>query len=169
MAWLLPLAFTLVEVEQWNIVAFLQARFPGVAAVNAAHFRVTMFVGVLIGWLWTRAAMRARSARRAAFGILPFAAIGVLEALLHAFGTVYFRAYVPGTVMALTVFAPASLLLARHAWRDGLVPRAYIVTLAVFVLLDFGAHIMVDHDVDVAYKLGAGERFGAALARLVGQ
>src|SRR5258705_541864 len=36
------------------------------------------------GWLWTRAAMRARSARRAAFGILPLVAIGLFEPLSHA-------------------------------------------------------------------------------------
>jgi hypothetical protein len=168
MAWLLPLGFTLLEVEQWNIVAFCQAQFPRLPATNAAYMRVTMFAGVLIGWLWTRAAMRARSARRAAFGILPFAAIGLLEALFHACATVYFRAYVPGTVMALTVLGPASFLLTRRAWRDGLVPRAYPVALAVLVLLDFGFWL-IRPEVNLANKLEAGERIGAALARFVGQ
>jgi hypothetical protein len=168
MAWLLPLGLALQEAEQWNIVAFCQTQFPGVAAASAAHMRVTMFAAVLIGWLWTRAAMRARSARRAAFGILPFAAIGLLEALLHAYGAAYFRAYVPGMVMALTVLGPASLLLARHAWRDALVPRAYVVALAVFVLLDFGDKL-IRPEVNLANKMDAAERIGATLARLVGQ
>jgi hypothetical protein len=74
MAWLLPLGFTLLEAEQWNIVASCQSQFPAVAAASAAHMRLTTFAAVLIGWLWTRTAMRARSARRAAFGIHDFLA-----------------------------------------------------------------------------------------------
>src|SRR5262252_3513347 len=73
MAWLLPLGFSLLEAEQWDIVAFCQRRFPGVAAASAAHMRLMIVAAVLIGWLWARTAMHARSARRAAFGILPFA------------------------------------------------------------------------------------------------
>src|SRR5262245_36439596 len=168
MAWLLPLGFTLLEAEQWNIVAFCQSQFPAVAAASAAHLRLMMFAAVLIGWLWTRTAMRARSARRAAFGILPFAAIGVLEALLHAFGAAYVRAYVPGMLMALTVLGPASLLLVWHAWRNALVPRAYVVALAVFVLLDFGDHL-IRLEVRLANKMEAAERVGVTLDRLVGQ
>jgi hypothetical protein len=168
MAWLLPLGFTLLEVEQWNIVAFCETHFPGLPTTNAAYMRVTQFAGVLISWLWTRAAMRARSARRAAFGILPLVAIGLFEALSHACAALYFRAYVPGMVMALTVFGPASLLLARRVWRDGLVARAYVIGLAVFVLLDFGTWL-IRPEIDLANKLEAGERIGAALARLVGQ
>jgi hypothetical protein len=71
-------------------------------------------------------------------------------------------------VMALTVFGPASLLLARRVWRDGLVARAYVIGLAVFVLLDFGTWL-IRPEIDLANKLEAGERIGAALARLVGQ
>ena len=167
LAWLLPLTFTLLEAEQWNIVAYYQTHFPGGPAVSVAHARVTQFVAVLIGWLWTRAAMRARSAPRAAFAILPFAAIGLLEALLHAYGAAYFRGYFPGMVVALTVFGPASLLLARRARRDGLVSRAYVVALAVIVLLDFGAWA-IRWEGSVTDKMVATERIGAALARLVG-
>jgi hypothetical protein len=167
-AWLLPLAFSLQEAEQWNLVAYYQTHFPGGPAVSAAHVRVTMFAAVVIICLWTRAAMRARSAPRAAFAILPLAAIGLLEALLHAYGAAHFRGYVPGMVMALTVLGPASLLLARRAWRDGLVSPAYLIALAVIVLLDFGWWV-IRIEVSVNDKMVATERIGAALARLVGQ
>ena len=167
-AWLLPLAFTLMEVEQWNIVAYCQAQFPGVPAASAGHARVTIFMVVLIGWLWTRAAMRARSAERAAFAILPFAAIGLDEALLHAYAAARTCAYVPGIVMALIVLGPASLLLARRAWRDGLVSHAYVVTLAAIVLLDFGNGV-IRPEVYLTHKMVALERIGTALGHLVGQ
>ena len=167
-AWLLPAAFLLQEAEQWNVVAFYRRHFPGGPALSAVHVRMTMLAAVCVICLWTRAAMRARSAPRAAFAILPLAAIGVLEGLLHAYGLAHFRSYVPGTVMALTAFGPASLLLARRAWRDGLVPPAYIVMLMVIVLLDFGWWA-VRYEASVTEKMLASERVGMALARLVGQ
>lgn len=167
-AWLLPLAFFLQEAEQWNLVAYYQSHLPGGPALSAVHVRVTMFAAVFIVCLWTRAAMRARSAPRAAFAILPLAAIGLLEALLHAYWTVHCRGYAPGAVMALTVFGPASLLVIRRAWRDGLVSPAYVVTLVVIVLLDFGWWV-ISFEASVTDKMVATERFGAALARLVGQ
>ena len=70
--------------------------------------------------------------------------------------------------MALAVFGPASLLLARRAWRDGLVSPAYVVTLVVIVLLDFGWWV-IRFEASVTDKIVATERVGAALARLVGQ
>ena len=167
-ACLLPLAFFLQEAEQWNVVAYYQSHLLGGPELIAVHVRVTMFVAALIVCLWTRAAMRARSAPRAAFAILPLAAIGWLEALLHAYGAAHFRGYVPGTVMALTVFGPAGVLLARRAWRDGLVSPAYVITLVVIVLLDFVWWVM-RFEASASEKIVAAERVGAALARLVGQ
>jgi hypothetical protein len=167
-AWLLPVAFFLQEAEHWNVVAYYQSHFPGGPALSAVHVRVTMLAAVFIVCLWTYAAMRARSAPRAAFAILPLAAIGLLEALLHAYWTAHSRGYVPGTVMALTAFGPASLLLARRAWRDGLVSPAYVVTLVMIVLLDLGWWV-VRFEGSVTEKFVATERVGAALARLVGQ
>jgi hypothetical protein len=167
-AWLLPLAFTLMEAEQWNIVAYCQAKFPGVPAASAAHARVTMLVVVVAGWLWTYAAMRASSAVRAAYMILPFAAIGFDEMLLHAYGTGHIGSYYPGMVMALTVFGPASLLLARRALRDGLASHAYVITLAVIVLLDFGTWV-IRPEVYLTNKMMTLDRIGSALGRLVGQ
>ena len=167
-AWLLPLAFFLQEAEQWNLVAYYQSRFPGGPGLSAVHVRVAMLAAVLIVCLWTRAAMRARSAPRAAFAILPLAAIGLLEALLHAYWTAHSRGYVPGMVMALAVFGPASLLLAWRAWRDGFVSPAYVVTLVVIVFLDFGWWV-IRFEASMTDKIVATERIGAALARLVGQ
>src|SRR5947207_1131666 len=69
LAWLMPLALSLLEAEEWNwdIFAWCHARFPSVPIPSAAHAAVVMFVVVLICWLWTCAALCARTARRAAF------------------------------------------------------------------------------------------------------
>jgi CDP-diglyceride synthetase len=99
--------------------------------------------------------------------VLPFAAALFLEALQHAYGVARFRGYHPGTVISLTVLGPASLLLARRAWGDGLVSRSYVVSLAAIVLLAFGVWAM-RFEVNVTNKMVVADRTGSALAHLVG-
>jgi hypothetical protein len=166
LAWLVLLAFALQEAEEWNTLGY-QTYFPGGPAMSAVHVRVTMVVAVLIGWLWTLAALRARSAQGAAFALLPFAAALFLEALQHAYAVARVRDYVPGMVMSLTVLGPASLLLARRAWHDGLVSRSYVISLAAIVLLAFGVWAMRP-EVNLTNKMVVADRMGAALAHLVG-
>ena len=162
----MALAFSLMEVEQWNILGYIQLYFPDAPPVSSAHLRATQAAGVLVAWLWTLAAMRARSAERAAFAVLPLAAMMLMEPLLHAYFAARFGAYMPGLVMSLIMLAPASLLLALRAWRDEFVSRFYILSLASLVLLDF-AWWASRPEASLASKLVASERMGAALARLV--
>jgi Protein of unknown function with HXXEE motif len=163
----MALAFSLLEVEQWNLLGYLQVYFPGAPPVSSSHMRATQGAGVLVAWLWTLAALRARSAQRAAFVVLPLAAIMLMEPLLHVYFAVRFGAYMPGLVMSLIALAPASLALVRRAWRDRLVSRSYILSLALIVLLDF-AWWASRPEASLTTKLVATERMGAALARLVG-
>jgi hypothetical protein len=166
-AWLLWLGFALHEAELWNLVAVYQTHFPGGPAMSSAHLRVALCAGVAIFWLWTLAAMRARSAQRAAFFILPFAAAMFLEFLQHAYWTALTREYQPGMIASFTVVGPAILLLVHRAWRGRLVSRSYVVLLTAIVLVAFGAWA-IRFPASLTEKMAAADRMGAAIARVVG-
>jgi hypothetical protein len=168
-AWLMPLALTLQEAEEWkwDIIGYCHAQF-GVPRPSVAHPGVVMFVAVLIGWLWTYAAMRARTAARAAFAILPFALIGFERWPLNVYWAARTPAYIPGMMTSLILLGPASLLLVRRAWRDGLVSHRYVATLAVIALLNFGNWV-IRPEASLTQKMVGIERIDRALTHLVGQ
>jgi len=164
--WLLLLAFALHELEEWNILAYYQTHFPDGPPMSVTNVRVTLVAMVLIYWLGVYAAMRTRSARRAGFIILLLAATLFLNALEHIYFAARWREYGPGLVTAVTLLLPASSLVAWRAWRDGLVPRSFIVALAMFVVLTSGVWA-IHPEANVTRKHLAADRIGGALVRLL--
>jgi hypothetical protein len=163
---LLPIAFALHELEEWNILAYYRAHFPQGPPMSTTNVRIALIAVIPIAWLWVRAALRAASPRRAAYIILPLAAALSLNALQHIYVIGRYRDYGPGIVTAVTLLIPVSLLLARSAWREGIVPHRFLAAAGVLVIVTFGVWA-IRPEANMTQKMLSADRIGAALYRLV--
>jgi hypothetical protein len=102
LAGLLPAAFALHEIEEWNILAWYRQHYGDVPEPTERAVRVGLLAYVLIGLLWTVVALRVRSRRAAAFALLPLALFLLTNAFQHVYWAAHLAAYDPGLVTALT-------------------------------------------------------------------
>ncbi len=167
----MPLAVTLLEAEEWKWDIFTYPARPisqrpdperspqGSSDVRRGAHRLAVDL-----------CRPACPYERSALAILPLALIGFERVLLLPYWVVDTSAYAyfPGMVTTFVLLRPASFALVRRAWRDGLVSRRYLVTLAAILLLDIGNWV-IRLEAALTEKMLAIDRFGTALDHLVGR
>lgn len=118
--WLLPVAFTLHNAEEWIWL-------PGWSAEGfrtpprSAELRFALVVLTSAVWVIAFFASRSRAGGAAVYAAVAAAAIILLNVLFpHVLATVVFGQYAPGVVTAVVINAWAMPLVLRAAFRDGL-------------------------------------------------
>ena len=124
--WLLPLAYSLHEVEEWNILDWYHRHWVNVGTLTETTVRTWLVFSSLAGFAVTAVA-RIVPARLAAHGILLFFGFPLLHAFLHIYWVFYFGSYSPGVVTSALLLIPSFLLVAVYAVRHGLVAWWFIV------------------------------------------
>lgn len=77
-----------------------------------------------------------------------------------------YRDYGPGLVTAVTLLIPVSLLLARSAWRERILPRRILAGAGVLLMVTLGVWAVRPEE-NFTEKMQSTDRIGAALHGLV--
>ena len=127
LVWLLPLAFALHELEEWNIVPWFEAHFVPRTELTALGARSLLVAFSLAAFLYTALTSLLPSTRAWLLAILPlFVLAGFGNALIHVFWLLRFGAYAPGVVTAALLVAPLTVYVSIRAVRERLVPAWYV-------------------------------------------
>jgi len=134
--WLLPVVFSLHELEEWNIMTWYRAEFANPPDTPDVAVRTLLVTFSLLGFLWTAVGCSLGTRRTTAYVVLPFFVPFVLaNNLQHIYWQVAFRAYAPGVLTSAFLNIPAVLLVSWHAWRNRLVAGRYVTGLYLLSLL----------------------------------
>ena len=124
--WLLPLAWTLHEAEEWNILDWYHAYWVKVPEATPTEMRVGLAFMSLVGVGWTTFTLLLRKPKLTAFLLLPFFTLmAAANAVQHIYWTFALQAYSPGVVTAVFLVIPSIVYLTARAVRENLIPRWY--------------------------------------------
>lgn len=131
MAWLLPIALLVHQVEEWFGGFPEWTSFAFGDGVEPEQFLLINAVGFLLITFWTVAAFRAP---RLAWIVVSLSTLLGLNAVLHALATVLIGRYSPGTATGLLVSLPLSVVVLRSS-ADGLPNGQFVAAMVAGVLL----------------------------------
>jgi hypothetical protein len=123
--WLLAFFFAIHEAEEWNILGWYQRYFVELPPKTNKSIRTFLVFAALVGFVWAGAASIAGDPILAAWIMMPFTALVLLNALQHVFWLFYFRAFAPGVISSVVLLLPVCLLLGGIAVDQGLIPGWY--------------------------------------------
>jgi apolipoprotein N-acyltransferase len=147
LAWLLPVAFALHELEEWNIAAWYRRYWANVdpAIVNQRNSWTWLVFASLFGFLWTFLASRFRNPA-IMFHMLLLLFIAVFShGLAHVYWLFSIGAYAPGVVTSIILIIPVTAYVTYRAICDRLVSAAYVAVLFALTLLPVAWAIRLDN------------------------
>jgi hypothetical protein len=135
LVWLLPLAFALHEVEEWNIVAWFQLHFTPRTELTDAGAR-TLLVAFSFGAFAYTGLASLLPTRRMLLAVLGFFIVaGVGNALAHVFWWLHFGAYAPGVATAGLLVIPLTAWISLRAVREEQVSAWIVAALYLLALV----------------------------------
>ena len=136
-AWLLPFAFALHELEEWNIAAWYQRYWTNVdaALVTQRNAWTWLVFASLVGFAWTALAARFRSARVMFHVLLVFFVAVFSHCFAHVYWQISLGAYAPGVVTAVLLVIPITFYVTVRAIRERLVSAFFPIALLVLTIL----------------------------------
>ena len=137
LAWLLPVAFALHELEEWNIAAWYQRYWTNVdpAIVNQRNSWTWLAFASLFGFFWTFLASSFRNPTIMFHILLVFFIPVSSHCLVHIYWLFSLGVYAPGVVTSITLIIPITAYVVYRAIRDRLVSPVYVVVVFALTLL----------------------------------
>ena len=135
--WLLPLAFALHELEEWNILDWYRQYWTNVDAelMTQRTVRTHLVWSSVLGFLWTVIATRfKRSTVTLHLVLVYFTVIVFGHTFAHIYWLVDLRAYGPGVVTAVILVIPITVYVFYRAVTEKLVSVGYVGLLVALSL-----------------------------------
>lgn len=121
--WLLPAAWTIHSLEEWNQADWYHAHFVNGTDVTPLGMRAWLVIVIVISWIWTAVAMRIPRRGVSVALVLGFFVTQMAgNTLQHVYWTVLLGVYSHGLATALLVVLPAMVLATQRTLRDRALP-----------------------------------------------
>ncbi len=143
--WLFPIAFTLHELEEWNIVKWYEQNFVDLPDKTNTSTRFFLVFISTAAFLWTGLAALWGNASLAAYILFAFLSVVILNCIQHIYWQFYFRTYAPGVITAVFLLLPLIGLLAFRAIAESLVPVWYLALCLLLVVLGMRSTIQTQN------------------------
>lgn len=141
--WLLPAAFTLHELEEWNILAWYERYWTNLdpRQFNETVVHTFLIFAIVAFASWTWLALRLPLRWAAHLVLVPFVLIVFGHSFLHVAWVVENGAYAPGVVTAAVLIVPITAYVVPLVVRERVVARSVALVLVAASLLQplFGA------------------------------
>ena len=131
--WLFVIAFTLHEMEEWNILRWYQRNYVDLPQSTDKAVRVWIVFVILVGFIWCAVATVPGNPIFAAYVFLPAIAVAVQNALQHVYWLFHFKQYAPGIITSIFCLIPFGAYLAIQAVWQNYVPIWYVVILILLL------------------------------------
>lgn len=161
--WLFPIAVTLHELEEWNIVQWYKQNFVDLPQLTDKGARAWIVFSSLVGLLWTGIAILPGNPAVAVWVLLFAFALMLQNALQHIYYLFYFRRFAPGIVTSVLLLIPTIVYLVARAVQQGYVPIWYAILLVVLLIPNLIQTVRARNT--MLPSLQAVHQFGAALAK----
>lgn len=124
-----------------SLLRFMQSDAPGFlrdfyAGITVFELQANLLILTVLGFVVTAVAVRFSTISASAFGMMVFAALLGLNALLHIGLSIASRSYMPGLVTAVLITLPVSVLLLLRAQHE-----AWVSTSAFWAVMPVAAVI----------------------------
>ncbi len=162
-AWAFPLAVTLHEFEEWNIIPWYRRNYVDLPPLTDRGIRAWIVFSSVLAFLWTGAAVLPGNPALAAWALLLAFALMSQNALLHVYWLFRFRQYAPGVVTSAVLLMPAIAYLAAEAVQEGYVPSWYIAVLIALQVPGLAQAVRAGNRMLPSFR--ALHAFGDALAK----
>jgi hypothetical protein len=123
--WLFVFFFAIHEAEEWNILGWYQRFFVELPPKTNKSIRTFLVSASLVGFIWAGVASISGNPVIAAWIVMPFVALVMLNALQHVLWLFYFKAYGPGAASSILLLLPMCLVLSGMAVGHALIPWWY--------------------------------------------
>lgn len=136
LSWLLPVAFALHELEEWNMAEWYRRYWTNVdpEIVNQRNSWTWLVFASLFGFLWTFLAMRFRNPKVAFHTLLILFAAVFSHCIAHIYWLFSIGVYAPGVVTSVLLIIPITAYVTYRAIRDRLISFVYVAVLLVLTL-----------------------------------
>ncbi len=161
--WLFPVAVTVHELEEWNIVQWYRQNFVNLPPLQDRGLRAWILFSSLLAFVWTALAVIPGNPTLAAFVLLLAFVLMLQNALQHVYYLLYFRRFAPGVITAVLLLIPSIGYLTARAVAFAVVPGWYALLLIALTLPNLVQTVRAGNT--MLGSLQAVHRFGAALAR----
>lgn len=132
--WLFVIAFSLHEVEEWNILRWYQRNYLDLPPSTDKAVRVWIVFVILVGLAWCAVATLPGNPVFAAYVFLPAIAVAMQNALQHVYWLFFFNQYAPGIITSVILILPSGGYLALRAIWQGYVPVWYVGLLILLLI-----------------------------------
>jgi hypothetical protein len=136
LGWLLPVAFAIHELEEWNIVAWYQRYWTNVdpTILNQRNSWTWLAFASLFGFFWTFLASRSRNPTITFHILLVFFIAVFTHSLAHVYWLFSLGVYAPGVVSSISLIIPLTTYVTYRAIRERLVSSVYVAVVFAFTL-----------------------------------
>jgi len=150
LVWLLPLAFALHELEEWNIIEWYQRYWSNVDPdlFTRRNSWTWLAFASALGFVWTFVATRFRNEKIVLHTVLLFFVVVVFgHTLAHIYWQFSLETYAPGVVTSALFVIPSTLWIAYRAIHERLVWLPYVVILFLLCIPQFVGAIRIGNRV----------------------
>lgn len=150
--WMLPLALTLHELEEWNIMPWYQNNFvnPPQTPDHAAHTGL-IFIS-LLGFVVTLVATRFKNPKIVGgIALTFFVPVVFANAMQHIYWLLLFDTYAPGVISALVLVIPAVIFITWKAYSNEILRYGFFVPVYTLAALSLYATIQAGDSVTPAF------------------
>jgi hypothetical protein len=128
--WILPIAWALHEIEEWNIISWYQRHFVNPPEITPLSLFTLLAFSTLMGFVWTFIASRFRNPKVTAWLLLLFFILAAfMNAIQHISWTVMFSAYSPGVLSSVLLIIPSVIYVTWRLLRERLLRKWHIIVL----------------------------------------
>lgn len=122
---IVPFAFALHELEEWNTLSWHQKNQSNIPAVTDIDLRTIFLFLILFVFLVFYSAIRLRSKKITSYILFPFLALLCYNGLVHFYWTLYFSDYSPGLIFGFLLGVPLMTVTMYKIVHENLVQWWY--------------------------------------------
>lgn len=134
---IVPFAFTLHELEEWNALQWHlkhQSNIPPIADID---IRTIFLFLIVVCFIVFNLALQFRNKNFTSYILIPFVGLMCYNGFVHLFWTFYFNDYSPGLIFGFFLGVPLMILIVYKMLREKLVKKWYVLIFALLFISMF--------------------------------
>ena len=139
---IVPYAFTLHELEEWNTLLWHQKHQSNIPEVTDIDLRTVFLLLILFSFIVFYSAIQFRNKIITVYILFPLLALMCYNGIVHCYWTLYFLDYSPGLIFGFFLGVPLMIIIMYKMFHENFIKKWYALLVG---LLFSGLFIEVIH------------------------